>query len=204
MHEVTLVPEPSWSIWSLGVSGLKEKSAHVPHGTEVHALDSSWPPTHACPAAVTQYPCASVASKSCMTWHDLIAVMTSALWLLVLHLQFVHSMHIGMSAVVSISGPPLDLQYSTVAVPGQLSEKEKKAVAKMDKKMGTAEEEPDPEEPHDDDDDEDEAPPRRASPNAKAKAKSKAKAKAKPVAKAKKASTMKKPAKALQKKPSQK
>ena len=46
----------------------------------------------------------------------------------------------------------------TVAVPGQLSEKEKKAVAKMDKKMGTAEEEPaEPSEsqPHDDDDDDD-------------------------------------------------
>ena len=123
-------------------------------------------------------------------------------------------LRIGMSAVVSISGPPLDLQYSTVEVPGQLNEKEKKAVAKMDKKMGTAEEEPDPEEPHDDDDEdelivlnevnEDEAPPRRVGPNAKAKAKSKAKAKAKPVAKAKKASAMKKPAKALQKKPSQK
>ena len=61
---------PSGVFGVLGVSGLKEKSAHVPLGTEVHALDSSWPPTHACPTAVTQYPCASVASKSCMTWHD--------------------------------------------------------------------------------------------------------------------------------------
>ena len=187
----------------------------MPHGTEVHALDSSWPPTHACPAAVTQYPCASVASKSCMTWHDLIAVMTSALWLLVLHpaINF-HSMRIEMSssAVVSISGPPLDLQYSTVAVPGQLSEKEKKAVAKMDKKMGTVEEEPDEpsdSQPHDDDDDEPNAGSSKpaksqAKSKAKAKAMAKAEAKAKQVAKAKKASTMKKPAKALQKKPSQK
>ena len=71
--------------------------------------------------------------------------------------QFDHCMHIGMSNVVSISGPPLDLQYSTVAVPGQLSEKEKKAVARMDKKISTAEEEPaEPSErqPRDDDDDE--------------------------------------------------
>ena len=137
--------------------------------------------------------------------------------------QNVHSMHIGMSTVVSISGqPPLDLQYSTVAVPGQLSEKEKKAVAKMDKKMGTAEEEPaEPSEsqPHDDDDNgiwmEDwdstipwtpNLPPKshHAKSQAKSKAKAKAKAKAKPVAKAKKASTMKRPAKVLQKKPSQK
>jgi len=67
-------------------------------------------------------------------------------------------MHIGMSNVVSISGPPLELQYSIVAVPGQLSEKEKKEVARMDKKMGTVEEEPaEPSEsqPHDDDDDDD-------------------------------------------------
>ena len=186
----------------------------MPHGTEVHALDSSWPPTHACPAAVTQYPCASVASKSCMTWHDLIAVMTSALWLLALHpaINF-RSMRIEMSAVVSISGPPLDLQYSTVAVPGQLSEKEKKAVAKMDKKMGTVEKEPDEpsdSQPHDDDDDDEpnagssKPAKSQAKGKAKAKAKAKAQAKAKQVAKAKKASTMKKPAKALQKKPSQK
>ena len=118
-------------------------------------------------------------------------------------------MHIGMSNVVSISGPPLDLQYSTVAVPGQLSEKEKKAVARMDKKMGTAEEEPaEPSEsqPHDDDDDDDEQDAGNSKPaksqaksKAKAKAKVKAKAKAKPVAKAKKAPAMKKPAKASQK-----
>ena len=158
-------------------------------------------------------------ANSCMTWHDLIAAMTSALWLLVLHP--VHSMRIGMSAVVSISGPPLDLQYSTAAIPGQLSEKEKKAVAKMDKKMGTdeperaAEEKQLPEEedersdsqPGDDDADDDEPNAGSSKPaksQAKSKAKAKAKAKAKPVAKAKKASTMKKPAKALQKKPSQK
>ena len=137
---------------------MKGKSAHVPLGTEVHALDSSWPPTHACPTAVTQYPCASVASKSCVTWHDCYDLSIVASRFAPCN-QNVHSMHIGMSAVVSISGqPPLDLQYSTVAVPGQLSEKEKKAVAKMDKKMGTAEEEPaEPREsqPHDDDDDDD-------------------------------------------------
>ena len=128
--------------------------------------------------------------------------------------RFVHSMRIEMasSAVVSISGPPLDLQYSTVAVPGQLSEKEKKAVAKMDKKMGTMEKEPDEpsdSQPHDDDDDDDDDEPnagssKPAKSQAKSKAKAKAKAKAKQVATAKTASPMKKPAKALQKKPSQK
>ena len=128
--------------------------------------------------------------------------------------RFVHSMRIEMasSAVVSISGPPLDLQYSTVAVPGQLSEKEKKAVAKMDKKMGTVEKEPDEpsdSQPHDDDDDEPNAGSSKpaksqAKSKAKAKAKAKAKSKAKQVAMAKTASPMKKPAKALQKKPSQK
>ena len=112
---------------------------------------------------------------------------------------------------MSISGPPLDLQYSPVAVPGQLSEKEKKAVAKMDKKMGTVEEEPDEpsdSQPHDDDDEPNAGSSKPAKSLAKSKAKAKAmakaEAKAKQVAKAKKASTMKKPAKALQKKPSQK